>query len=62
VRVRDKDTGHSYDISPATFDADAHELLNSDAYPDLFSELAQPRPPKHRTDKAGQPVTNQKET
>lgn len=57
VRVRDKDTGHEYDIAPSVFDPAAHTRLNAPvAYPDLYGDTARPRPAKHRTDKAGQPV------
>lgn len=57
VRVRDKATGHTYDLAPSQIRQDAHERVNAPkAYPDLYGDGDQPRPPKFRTTKAGQPV------
>ncbi len=50
VRVRDKDTGHEYDVAEQAINPDAHLVLRG--YP--TSDRA--RPAKHRTDKAGRPV------
>lgn len=49
VRVRDKDTGHEYDVAEQAINPQAHERLK--AYP--TSDRA--RPAKPRTDKAGRP-------
>lgn len=61
VRVRDRDTGHQYDVDARALDPAAHEPLLSPRYPDL--QYGPPRPPKHRvpkgvTTKAGQPATS----
>jgi len=48
VRVRDKDTGHEYDVVATAVDPEAHEVLKD--YPPNLTGI--PRPAKHRTDKA----------
>lgn len=48
VRVRDKDTGHEYDVAATAVDPAAHEVLKD--YPPNLTGI--PRPAKHRTDKA----------
>lgn len=53
VRVRDKDTGHEYDVVVSAVDPAAHEVLKD--YP--ANDTGQPRPAKHRTDKAAKPAT-----
>lgn len=55
VRVRDKDTGHEYDVAASAVRADAHEVL-ADYAPNVGS-TARARPAKHRVDKAGKPGT-----
>lgn len=50
VRVRDRDTGHEYDVAEQAVDKAVHEVLKG--YP--TSDRA--RPAKHRTDKAGRPA------
>jgi hypothetical protein len=55
VRVRDKDTGHEYDVAPSAVRDDAHEVLED--YPPNSGTTARPRPPKHRVDKDGKPAT-----
>jgi len=63
IRVRDKATGHEYDIPAGTFDEDLHAKVNAPkAYPDLSGTTARPRPIKFRTTKAGQPATTPKES
>lgn len=64
IRVRDKSTGHEYDIAASTFDETLHTKVNSPKqYPDLTGPAARPRPPKFRTTtKAGQPATTPKES
>ncbi len=53
VRVRDKTTGHEYDVRESALDPNAHEKLESKDYPDLTGELDAPRPTKHRVMKDG---------
>ncbi len=53
VRVRDKTTGHEYDVAEGAINPAAHEKLNSSAYPDLTGELDLPRPDKYRVTKDG---------
>lgn len=63
TRVRDRDTGHEYDVPPSAFDPDVHVKVNAPSrYPDLSGPGARPRPAKHRTDKAGQPATQNEES
>jgi hypothetical protein len=50
VRVRDKDTGHEYDVWESSLDPQAHKVI--EGYPQ--SRTA--RPAKHRTTKAGKPA------
>lgn len=60
VRVRDKVTGHEYDLAAGAFDPDKHARVNAPKqYPDLSGPAARPRPVKHRTDKAGQPANTE---
>ena len=61
VRVRDRDTGHEYDLDAAAVDPAAHTKVTAPGrWPDLHGDGARPRPPLHRTDKAGHPVTLEK--
>jgi len=54
IRVTDKETGHAYDVAEQAFDPDIHSKVNaSTQWPDLVEETDRPRPPIHRTDKAG---------
>lgn len=57
VRCRDRETGHEFDLSPEDIRIadDAVEVLKD--YPPNTGLTAQPRPAKHRVDKAGQPLT-----
>lgn len=57
IRVRDRDTGHEYDLheDDPRLGGDVVEVLKD--YPANSSSTAQPRAPKHRVDLAGQPVT-----
>ena len=48
VRVRDKATGHHYSIPAASFDAERHAALKSDA----VDANGYPLPPKYRIQKA----------
>lgn len=58
VRVRDRDTGHEYDVAESAFRPEVHVKVNKPAqYPDLSGPAARPRPAKHSTDKAGRPAT-----
>jgi hypothetical protein len=58
VRVRDKDTGHEYDVVATAVDPKAHEVLKD--YPENLTGL--PRPAKHRTTtKATAPAAKPKE-
>ncbi|MGG7450556.1 hypothetical protein ACQ3HE_06665 [Plantibacter auratus] len=51
IRVRDKDTGHQYDILPSQFREDAHVKLTR------FEPSLLPRKPKHnvKTPRAPKP-------
>lgn len=63
VRVRDRDTGHEYDVAGTAFDAELHTKVNaSKQYPDLYGPGARPRPAKHRVDLAGQPAIDDTST
>lgn len=54
VRVKDRATGHEYDVAESAFNPDAHVKVNKPAqYPDLSGPYARPRPAKHNTDLAG---------
>ena len=53
VRVRDKDTGHEYDVVASAVDPEAHEILPD--YPPNDTGYA--RPAKIRTDKAAKATT-----
>ena len=57
VRVRDKDTGHEYDVTESAVDPDAHEVLPK--YPPNLTGI--PRPAKHRITKATTPAAITKE-
>ncbi len=60
IRVRDRDTGHEYDIDLASFDEELHTKVNaSKQYPDLVGDHVIVRPIKFRTDKAGAPATTE---
>lgn len=48
VRVRDKATGHEYDVVESAVDPEAHEVLKD--YPENTTGV--PRPAKHRITKA----------
>lgn len=59
TRVRDKSSGHEFDINPSAFDPESMTKVNAPKqYPDLDGPRARPRPAKFRTDKAGQPATD----
>lgn len=49
VRVRDKSTGHEYDVAASAVREDAHEVLKD--YPENSGLTARPRPAKHRAAK-----------
>ena len=51
VRVRDRHTGHEYDVVATAVSGYDHEVLTD--YP---PSRGWPRPAKFRTDKAGRPV------
>lgn len=51
IRVRDKSTGHEYDIAPSALDERAHEPLGTG------HNDRDPRPAKHNTGPAGLSVT-----
>lgn len=59
LRVRDKQTGHEYDVAPnsAAIRSGAVEVLAD--YPKNSGLTARPRPAKHRTTKAGRPARKQ---
>lgn len=57
VRVRDNDTGHEYDVVDTAVDDAAQTVLTD--YPP--NDTGIPRPPKHRTDKAGKTTATTKE-
>jgi hypothetical protein len=58
VRVRDKDTGHEYDVVESAIDPAAQEPVES--YPPNLT--GQARPPKHRINtKATTPAATTKE-
>lgn len=52
VRVRDKTTGHEYDVPEKALDSN-HQVLPQ------FPRASEPRPAKHRTNLAGRPVAQQ---
>jgi hypothetical protein len=52
VRVRDRSTGDEYDVLETSVRDTDHELVKSEEYP----PAPYPRPPKQRTDKAGNPA------
>lgn len=56
IRVKDRDTGHEYDLheEDPRLRTDVVEVIKG--YPANSSSTAQARAPKHRVDKAGQPV------
>lgn len=55
IRVRDKDTGHEYDVADSAIDPKAHEILKD--YPPNDTGL--PRPAKHRVNaKAAKSAAN----
>lgn len=63
IRVRDKETGHEYDVADRGYDPDLHTKVNAPKqYPDLSGPTARPRPARLRTDKAGQPAPNTEES
>ncbi len=62
IRVKDKDTGHTYDIAEESFDDNAHQKVNSQQWPDLTEDNERPREPLFRTDKAGSAATPKKES
>ncbi len=47
TRVRDRSTGHQYDIDERAFDKELHERLNAERWPDISGTTAQPRPAKY---------------
>lgn len=54
VRVKDRSTGHEYDVAESAFRPEAHVRVNKPAqYPDLSGAGHRPRRAKHNTDKAG---------
>lgn len=57
VRVRDKDTGHEYDLSPQDSRVRDGVVEVLEDYPQNTGASARPRPAKHRTDKTGRPIT-----
>ena len=57
VRVRDKDTGHEYDVIVSAVDDAAHTVLKD--YPS--NQTGQVRPPKHRILTAGKTANTPKE-
>lgn len=56
VRVKDKSTGHEYDVAESALDPEVHTRLSSRKYPDVSGPYARPRPAKHNTTKAGRPA------
>jgi hypothetical protein len=57
IRVRDRDTGHEYDLHEESPLLGTAVVTVIEGYPEHSSSSAQPRPPKYRVDKAGQPIT-----
>jgi hypothetical protein len=54
VRVRDKTTGHQFDVDPSVLPhTPALELLNDERWPDLEGPGALPRPALAHVDKDG---------
>lgn len=53
IRVRDRATGHEYDVADSAFNPDAHERLSKSQFPNVSGLYARSRPAKHRTDKSG---------
>lgn len=56
VRVKDRGTGHEYDVDESALIPEVHVRLNKPAFPDLSGPYARPRPAKHNTTKAGRPA------
>lgn len=57
VRVRDKGTGHEYDVAEGNVDEEIHEPLK--AYP--IHRSPDPRPAKHRVGKNGRAYAGPKD-
>lgn len=55
VRVKDKDTGHEYDVRAGKVQPDLQTVVKDDLYP----PSERPRAPKHNVTKAGRPVTKE---
>lgn len=57
IRVKDRATGHEYDIDARAFDESLHVKANKPRqYPDLTGDGDRPRPTKYATDLAGDPA------
>lgn len=58
IRVRDRDTGHEYDLPEDAFDDETHVRVNAPkqypALPTTSDRRVSARPAKYRTDKAGE--------
>ncbi len=52
IRVKDRKTGHEYDIREERLDPDKHKPLNRRTYPPTH----EPRRPKHYISKGGKPA------
>lgn len=52
IRVQDDTTGHQYDVDAQSL---RRGMTPIPGYPENSGPGAQPRPPKHRVDKAGKP-------
>ena len=66
IRVRDRESGHEYDLPETAFREDAHVKVHAPKqYPALTSPSARrvtARPAKHRTTKAGEPTAGSGDT
>lgn len=62
VRVRDRHTGHQYDVAESAFREERHVKVNaSKQWPDLSGPTARPRPAKHNVNKAGTAATTKEQ-
>lgn len=59
LRVRDRDTGHEYDLHERDRRVRLGLVDVLPRYPPNTGASARPRPAKHRTDKSGRPVKAQ---
>lgn len=63
IRVRDRATGHQYDVDERAFDEDTQIRVSAPrTFPPVTGSRVSARPAKHHTTKAGQPADSTEET